>query len=95
MPTVEVLRASVDFPHTPGHGNFYMEMVKTTYARRVDSAGRVVIPVKLRAETGIATGDLVEFYVTKDANGNSWLCIPFGNAESAIQKALREAENAP
>lgn len=74
-----------------GHGKFYMEMRKTPYARRMDSAGRVIIPVKLRSEIGIKTGDLVEFYVTKDEEDKAWLCIPFGNTKNEIQTLLEEA----
>lgn len=67
-----------------------MEMKKTPYARRMDQAGRVIIPVKLRNEVGIKTGDLVEFFVTKDEEGNAWLCIPFGNSKNEIQALLEE-----
>jgi len=68
-----------------------LEIVKTDYARRVDQAGRVVIPVKLRTEAGIGIGDLIEFHVTVDENGQPWICFPFGKTESAIQKALAQA----
>ena len=70
-----------------------MEIVKTDYARRVDQAGRVVIPVKLRNEAGIGIGDLVEFHVFVDDNGKPWVCFPFGEHESAIQKALAQSQD--
>lgn len=63
-------------------------MRKTTYARRVDQAGRVIIPVKLRMEAHIAPGDLIEFYVTKDENGKAWLCFPFGDTPNALEQLL-------
>lgn len=65
-------------------------MRKTPYARRMDQTGRVIIPVKLRNEVGLKTGELVEFFVTKDEDGKAWLCIPFGDNKNEIQTLLED-----
>lgn len=68
-------------------------MIKTEYARRIDSTGRLVIPSKLRAELGIETGDTYEFSIHEE-NGRKYLCIECYNAVDDIERAkqiLRDA----
>ena len=49
-------------------------MEKTKYARKVDSMGRITIPIRLREETGIKIGEIYEYSILKE-NGNVYLCI--------------------
>lgn len=68
-------------------------MVKTEYARRIDSTGRLVIPAKLRAELAIETGDTHDFFI-HEMDGKKYLCIECYRSENEIEKAkrvLREA----
>lgn len=51
-------------------------MLKTEFARKLDSTGRLVIPSKLRDYLGMKTGQLFTFYIQKEEeNGDVYLCV--------------------
>lgn len=49
-------------------------MKQTKYERKMDSAGRILIPSKLREEVGLEPGDSYAFY-THYEDGKLFLCI--------------------
>ena len=59
----------------------------TSYARILDSTGRLVIPSKLRTLLGFKPGDLCPFY-TATINGRNFLCIPYGEVEKREEDEL-------
>ena len=50
-------------------------MLKTEFARKLDSTGRLVIPSKLRDYLGMETGQLFTFSIQKEENGDVYLCV--------------------
>lgn len=68
-------------------------MTKTEYSRKLDSAGRLVIPSKLRDTLGLCTGDELEFYIIEE-DGRTYLAVECPKMESEVERAkrvLREA----
>lgn len=68
-------------------------MTKTEYSRKLDSAGRLVIPSKLRDTLGLCTGDELEFYIIEEG-GRTYLAVECPKMESEVERAkrvLREA----
>ena len=47
-------------------------MEKTKYARKIDSMGRITIPIRLREELGLEIGEIYDYYTTMvDGNGRN------------------------
>ena len=68
-------------------------MTKTEYSRKLDSAGRLVIPSKLRDTLGLCMGDELEFYIIEE-DGRTYLAVECPKMESEVERAkrvLREA----
>lgn len=68
-------------------------MEKTEYSRKMDSGGRVVVPVQLRDKLDLRQGDEIAFYL-HEHEGKTYLCIECPRVENEIEKAqriLREA----
>ncbi len=68
-------------------------MRETEYSRRLDASGRLVIPVKLREELCMETGDDYTFFIHEN-KGRTFLCVECYNKENEIERAkriLREA----
>lgn len=63
-------------------------MVETQYARRLDTSGRLVIPIRLREELGLTVGDVYQFF-KYETNGKTYLCIECPEQETEIQKAIK------
>ena len=61
-------------------------MIKTQYARRIDSVGRLLIPAPLRKELDLKDDEIYDFYIHEE-NGKSFLCIECGSRDSEIQRA--------
>lgn len=61
-------------------------MEKTKYDRKIDSTGRLLIPVKLREKLGIEPNMDVTFY-THLENGKMFLCIECPEFSSKIAEA--------
>lgn len=69
------------------------KITTTDYTRKLDSAGRMVIPSKLRDTLGLCTGDELEFYLVEE-DGRTYLAVECPKMESEIERAkrvLREA----
>ena len=68
-------------------------MEKTEYSRKMDSGGRVVVPVQLREKLDLRPGDEISFFL-HEHEGKTFLCIECPRVEDEITKAkrvLREA----
>lgn len=63
-------------------------MEKTQFARRLDTSGRLVIPIRLREELNLVIGDTYEFFL-HDENGKRYLCIECPKTETELEKAKR------
>lgn len=63
-------------------------MKETKYARKIDSTGRLVLPVKLREELGIQDGDLLQFW-THEQDGRKFLCLEVPSDETEVERAMR------
>lgn len=61
-------------------------MIETKYARRLDSSGRLVIPIRLREELGLEIGETYTFY-KQEIDGETYLCIKCG--EDPVTKAKK------
>ena len=53
---------------------FFIEMEETKYERRIDSAGRILIPIRLREEIGLEVNSSCKFYKHIE-NGKMFLCL--------------------
>ena len=65
-----------------------IKMVETQYARRLDTSGRLVIPIRLREELGLTVGEVYSFFKHEE-NGKTFLCIECPEQETEIQKAIK------
>ena len=63
-------------------------MTETKYARKIDSTGRLVIPVKLREELGLVSDAILTFW-THEQDGKRFLCIECPSEETEVERALR------
>lgn len=67
-------------------------MEATNCSRKLDSLGRMVIPVKLRRTLRLNPDDICDFYTHVDENGQTWLCIPCPGVETEVDRAKRLLE---
>lgn len=68
-------------------------MRKTTFSRKLDSLGRLVLPAPLREELGIQCGETYDFYIIEE-DGRVYLGIECPQADPKVEEAkriLREA----
>lgn len=68
-------------------------MLETTYSRKLDSMGRLTIPIRLREEVGMEIGETYDFYKLIQ-DGKVYLCIECGEVVDPLEEAkkkLREA----
>jgi bifunctional DNA-binding transcriptional regulator/antitoxin component of YhaV-PrlF toxin-antitoxin module len=63
-------------------------MKYTDYSRRLDSSGRLVIPVKLREEMRMEVGDMYDFFI-HETDGRTFLCVECFRKEDEISRAKR------
>lgn len=65
-------------------------MIEGTYARKLDTTGRIMIPVRLREQMGMLPGEEYEFVVLEQ-NGHRYLAIDCGAIEdsTALEEALK------
>lgn len=63
-------------------------MEETRYERRIDSAGRILIPIRLREEVGLEVNSSCKFYKHVE-DGKLFLCIecPDYDVQKEIEKA--------
>lgn len=69
-------------------------MRETEYARKMDTAGRLVIPAPLREQTGLQPGDIYKFHLHETQDGKIYLCIECPGIQSEIEKAKELLRNA-
>lgn len=64
-------------------------MTKTTFSRKLDTIGRLMIPSKLREDLHMVIGRNYEFFI-KQENDKVYLCIecPEATDEVAIAKEM-------
>ena len=68
-------------------------MKDTGECRRMDTAGRLAVPVKLRERLCMSPGDIYTFLI-HEIEGRTYLCVECHNMENEIERAkriLREA----
>ena len=58
----------------------------TEFSRKLDTTGRLVIPIRLREAMGLEIGQEYSFY-THEENGKKYLCI-----ECPVTQKLEEAK---
>lgn len=65
-------------------------MTETQFSRKLDSNGRIMIPVKLREQMNLNPGQ-VYYFSTLEANGRKYICIDCGPAISneELDKAMQ------
>lgn len=63
-------------------------MKDTQFSRKLDSNGRLVIPIRLREQLGLVAGETYTFY-THEHEGKTYLCVECGDFESDVQKAIK------
>lgn len=56
-------------------------MEATEYSRKLDSYGRLSIPIKLREKLGMQQDDEFDFFIHKE-NGKTYLCVECTGAEA-------------
>lgn len=67
-------------------------MAETTFSRKLDSMGRIMIPVKLREQVGLITGNEY-FFSVKEIDGRRYICIDCGTAISPnLEQAMKIIE---
>lgn len=54
-------------------------------SRKLDTSGRIVIPVRLRDSLGLTIGDEYGFYL-HEIDGNNYLCIKCPNEKKASEE---------
>lgn len=63
-------------------------MAETTFSRKLDSSGRIMIPVRIREQVGLVSGK--EYYFSiKEENGRRYVCIDCGSVDSELEKAMQ------
>lgn len=64
-------------------------MAETTFSRKLDSSGRIMIPVRLRDQMGLITGK--EYYfTTMEKDGRRFICIDCGSVENtSLEEAMK------
>lgn len=68
-------------------------MRQTTYSRKLDTLGRLVLPAPLREQLGLENGQPYDFYI-HEHEGEVYLCIKCANADPAVEEAKKVLEKA-
>ena len=65
-------------------------MLDTTFSRKLDSTGRIMVPIRLREQMGMQVGQIYSFS-TLEMNGRKYICIDCGAAVSdeELNRALQ------
>lgn len=91
LPIVKIgdSRAGVVFRTHLGHQNLFIEMAETTFSRKLDSSGRIMIPVRLRDQMGLIPGREYYFSVM-EKDGRRFICIDCGSVENtSLEEAMK------
>lgn len=59
-------------------------MKKTNYSRKLDTSGRLMIPIRLREEVGMTAGTEYTFYIHQE-EGRQFICIDCGIPKPPMQ----------
>ena len=63
-------------------------MQETTFSRKLDSSGRIMIPIRLREQMGLTSGQ--EYYFTTMVkDGRIYICIVCGSVNSSLEEAMK------
>ena len=62
-------------------------MAESTYSRKLDAMGRIMIPSKLRDELGVQAGDIMHTYFLTDDDGSKFICFKIPDVSDEIEKA--------
>lgn len=62
-------------------------MVETRFSRKLDSSGRLVVPVKLRERLHMKEGQIYQFF-THEENGRVFLCVECPEVKDEVATAL-------
>lgn len=65
-----------------------MDMKKTDYSRKIDGAGRIVVPSKLRDYLHMSENDMLDFYIF-EVDGRTFLAVECQGLESDVDRAKR------
>lgn len=76
------------FSDALGHRKFLARMKETQFARRLDTSGRLVIPIRLREELNLKIGDTYSFFIYEE-NDEKYLCVKCPKAETELEKAMK------
>lgn len=76
------------FSRTPRSADFLITMEPLNCTRKLDTMGRVMIPIRLREQYGFEIGQEVPFYL-HEIGTHKYLCIPCpGATDSRILDAI-------
>ena len=67
-------------------------MAESTYSRKLDAMGRIMIPVRLRDQLGPVTGREYSFEV-RQIDGRNYICIDCG-LNTELEEAMKLIQNA-
>lgn len=67
-------------------------MAESTYSRKLDAMGRIMIPVRLRDQLGLVLGREYTFEV-HTINGRNYICIDCG-MNTELEEAMKLVQNA-
>ena len=67
-------------------------MAESTYSRKLDAMGRIMIPVRLRDQLGLITGREYSFEV-RQIDGRNYICIDCG-LNTELEEAMNLVQNA-
>lgn len=67
-------------------------MAESTYSRKLDAMGRIMIPVRLRDQLGLITGREYSFEV-RQIDGRNYICIDCG-LNTELKEAMKLVQNA-
>ena len=68
-------------------------MQATTFSRKLDTMGRIMIPVRLREQLGLKAGQEYQFFLYEE-DGHRFICIECPGNDAKIEEAfvtLRQA----
>lgn len=70
--------------------DFLNKMEETTFSRKLEKSGRLMIPIKLREEMNMIPGREYHFFTTIE-NGRKFICIDCGPeiADTTLEQAMK------
>lgn len=90
--TLEVLAVILEFCTSQVYRNKKTKMAESTYSRKLDAMGRIMIPVRLRDQLGLITGREYSFEV-RQIDGRNYICIDCG-LNTELEEAMKLVQNA-